>query len=521
MAASSGANTAGGDPLTSGAMVQVQLMTGIVIGALVSVAGWTVFNAWLRRRQTRRMIDDLSGLELPFLMVEFPSRRIHFSGALRERLGPAAEGTRRVDEVIEAVAAVPDRPRLLQMVEEIRTGANVYRDLELSLRFVDGSWHQVEIQLFRLATCGRGAGVLAATVVDRTLAHEVEEERDRLFNLSLDLLAVSDLDGRLLQVNPAWVRVLRWSRDDIMARTFVELIHPDDRDRAHQAQDELRQGMPVRELELRTVCLDGSHRWISWSSFPLIARGTVFTVARDINDRKAAEEELQRYQHRLRQLASQLATVEERSNRRLAEILHDTLAQDLFAASAKLSLLNYPDRLADPSAVLREVADILAHATELTRTLTFELFPPALYEVGLDAALEWLCRSFRKTRGLDCGFELEGVPVDLAQDLRALLYQGARELLGNIYKHADAGRAEVLLRYDGGQITLQVDDDGAGFDLADSGAEEASESVPSGFGLFNIRERLGQLDGQLSIETSPLGGGRVIICLPTPLDPAP
>ena len=95
----------------------------------------------------------------------------------------------------------------------------------------------------------------------------------------------------------------------------------------------------------------------------------------------------------LARLASQLATVEERQNRRLAEILHDTLAQDLFAASAKLSLLNYPDRLSDPSAVLQEVADILAHATELTRTLTFELFPPALYVVGLDAALDEISKN--------------------------------------------------------------------------------------------------------------------------------
>ena len=493
--------------------MQIELVTGLLLGVLAAAAGWTLRNLWQRKLQIQRLVADLATLELPLLMVEFPSRRIHFSPALSELLDVEPDSTRRVDDVIEEFVAEVDRPRLSQLIEEIRTGARVYQEMEFSVLFGDQCWHQVEIQVLRLATCGFGTSVLTATLVDRTRTHEVEEERDRLFNLSLDLLAVGDINGRLMQVNPAWVRVLRWSRDDIMARTFVELIHPDDRDRAYQAQEELRQGIPVRELELRTLCRDGSNRWISWSSFPLVARRTVFTVARDINDRKTAEEQLQRYQHRLRQLANQLATVEERENRRLAEVLHDTLAQDLFAANAKLSLLKYPDRVEDPATVLAEASDIISHATELTRTLTFELFPPALYEVGLDAALEWLCRSFRKTRGLDCSFVLQGEPVDLVQDLRALLYQGTRELLGNVYKHAEADRAEVMLRYDDGMITLRVDDDGRGFDLADKG-DSPEDSTPGGFGLFNIRERLDQQSGQLGIETSPLGGVRVTITLP-------
>ncbi len=497
-------------------MAQMQLVTGLVLGVLTAALFWTLRNLWQRRRQTRHMVSDLSKLELPLIMVDFPSRRAHVSPALGEILDLAPDAVHSIDDIIEEFVAEADRPRLQHLVEEIRTGVHVYRDMEFALRFRDQRWQRVEIQAFRLATCGFGTGVLAATLVDRTRAHEIEEERDRLFNLSLDLLAVGDLNGHLQQVNPAWVRVLRWSRDDIMARTFVELIHPDDRDRAQEAQEELRQGVPVRDLELRTLCRDGSHRWVAWSSFPLTARRTVFTVARDINDRKVAEEQLQRYQHRLRQLANQLATVEERQNRRLAEILHDTLAQDLFAAQAKLSLLNYPDRIADPAAVVKEAADIISHALELTRTLTFELFPPALYEVGLDAALEWLCRSFRKTRGLQCTFILEGEPAELPQDLRALMYQGARELLANIYKHADASGAEVSLIYAADAIVLRVDDDGRGFDLADLGGDPAPEAAPSGFGLFNIRERLGQLDGELAIASSPLGGGRVTITMPKP-----
>lgn len=356
--------------------------------------------------------------------------------------------------------------------------------------------------------------LLSAIMAERAQTRDAEEERDRLFNLSLDLLAISDLQGRPLQVNPAWVRVLHWSRDEIMAQPFPELCHPDDRPAALHSLAELSKGTPVRDVELRTRCRDGTYRWLAWNSFPLTARQTVFTVAHDITERKQTEQQLQRYQERLQRLASQLAMVEERQNRRLAEILHDTLAQELFAAQAKLSLLRYPERIDDPQAIIGEVLSILDQANALTRSLTFELFPPSLYEVGLDAALEWLCRSFKQTRGLVCRFKQEGELPDLGPDLRALLYQGARELLGNAYKHGNAAAADVSLLSTAQSISLRVDDDGCGFVLENAAAEDSFYAAAGGFGLFNLRERLGQLGGTLRIDRSPQAGGRVTITVP-------
>ncbi len=476
---------------------------------------WFVRDLMARRRLMVGMIQELAALELPVMMIDLRSLRVWLSPPLSAWLGLEPGLVLGAEEVIERFAAETDQPRLRQLVARFRSGEAMYGDVEFSVKRPDGTFRQTQLQTFRMTVGGLGPGVVLATAYDLSMTRDVEEERDRLFNLSLDLLAVGDLDGRLVQVNPAWVRVLRWSRDDIMARTILDLVHPDDLADARMANEELRQGIPVRELELRTLCRDGSYRWISWSSFPLIARGTVFTVARDVHDRKAAEAQVERYQQRLRQLANRLATVEERENQRLASILHDTLAQELFAAGAKVALLKYPDRLADPQAVVSEAADIINHATELTRTLTFELFPPALYEVGLDAALEWLCRSFRKTRGLDVAFIQDGEPADLPQDLRLLLYQSARELLANVYKHAGASHVEIAIAYRPHRISVTVDDDGSGFDLPEL-VEPDEGAAPGGFGLFNIRERLAQLSGTLTTDSSPLGGARVIMAVPAP-----
>jgi len=497
----------------------MEFVVGIILGALLCAVGLYGREHWQRQRQADALISDIEGLELPVLLIHFPSGRIHVSEPMRGSMDIDTPEDATVDRIIGTLIRENDRIPVQRAVEELRSGVHVYRELSFAMRHRDGRWHEMQAQAFRIGAFGLRSGLVAVTLKDRTQSREVVEERDRLFNLSLDLMAVGDLTGRLLQVNPAWVRVLRWSRDDIMDRTFIDLIHPDDQDRARLAQDDLREGIPVRDLELRTMARDGSHRWISWSSFPLIARRTVFTVARDITDRKHAEQELQRYQDRLKQLASQLSTVEERERRRLAEILHDTLAQELFAAQAKLTLLKYPDQVADVAAVRDEAAEILDHATELARTLTFELFPPALYEVGLDAALEWLCRSFKATRKLPCDYTEEGQPFDLAVEHRALLYQGARELLANVFKHAGASRAEVTVRYLEAAVEVRVDDDGQGFDFANQTSDDTSERT-GGFGLFNIRERLSQVGGQLNIETSHLGGGRVSLTLPAVENPS-
>lgn len=491
------------------------LIVGILLGIGASVVGLMIRETWLRRRQLAALRTDIASLDLPLLVIEFPHRRLYVNQAVADHLGIEIPQETGIDEAVGEFVRESDQQGVQQSIESLRVGVHGYRELTFAIKHRDGRWHDVQAQAFRLDSSGWRSGLVAVTLEDRTESREVVEERDRLFNLSLDLMAVGDLTGRMLQVNPAWVRVLRWSRDDIMDRTFVDLIHPDDRAQAEAALGELATGLPVRELELRTLARDGSHRWISWSSFPLTARRTVFTVARDITDRKHAEQELAKYQQRLRNLASQLSAVEERERRRLAEILHDTLAQDLFAVQAKLTLMKYPDRVADLGAVRDEAAAILDNAADLARTLTFELFPPALYEVGLDAALEWLCRSFRRTRNLPCTFTVHGEPGDLPVERRTLLYQGARELLANVVKHAGATTAEVHVHYGPDALRLQVDDDGGGVDLG-AWPEAGDDDRPSGFGLFNIRERLDQVDGQLGIEPSHLGGARVILTLPNP-----
>lgn len=389
--------------------------------------------------------------------------------------------------------------------------------MEFKLNRRDGTalWLAVRAEIER-DDAGMATRV-SGTWSDVTARVEAEEERDRLFNVSIDLLAVAGFDGFLQQVNPAWVRVLGWSRDELMSRRLAEFIHPEDQDLAIAALAALAEGHPVTDLATRFRCRDGSYRWLSWASFPYPDRRLVFSVVRDISGQKDAEQRLLDYQDRLRAMGSQLASAEERERRHLAVAIHDGLAQLLFAARAKVTLLRYPGKVGDPGVVVDEAIGILDDAMREARSLSFELYPPVLYEVGLEAALSWLARQWSERTGIRCTVDAAAETVDplaISEDTRALVYQSVRELLANAFKHAAADEVRIELQHQPHELRVAVADNGGGFD---SGLRTMPAGAPGdglGFGLFSIRERLRSVGGRFHLETRPGAGSRIELKIP-------
>jgi len=128
-----------------------------------------------------------------------------------------------------------------------------------------------------------------------------EDERDRLFNSSIDLLCVAGFDGRLRQVNPAWTRALGWSAEELTKSPWLEFVHPADVPATIAAGERLRRGLEVRSFENRYRCKDGAYRWLSWNSYPLMEQELIFAVSRDVTELKAAAEERARLEVQLRQ----------------------------------------------------------------------------------------------------------------------------------------------------------------------------------------------------------------------------
>jgi signal transduction histidine kinase len=152
-------------------------------------------------------------------------------------------------------------------------------------------------------------------------------------------------------------------------------------------------------------------------------------------------------------------------------------------------------------ATLREM---VAEALEEVRTLSHTIHPRVLDDLGLAAALTWLARQTREQEALDAeAFADDGAPIPRIP--ATVLYRVAQESLRNAVRHAQARRVELWLRRTATTATLEVVDDGRGFDVG---------SGPGGAGLTNLRERVESVGGDLTVASAPGRGTRIRALLP-------
>src|SRR5262249_3034787 len=123
---------------------------------------------------------------------------------------------------------------------------------------------------------------------------QAEAERDRFFSSSLDMLCVLGFDGRFKRLNPACERHLGFTLDELLNRPVVEFLHPDDRAASTAEAARIAGGAETVSFENRYRCKDGSYRWMLWNAVPALEEKTIYAAARDVTDRKRAEEELRR-----------------------------------------------------------------------------------------------------------------------------------------------------------------------------------------------------------------------------------
>ncbi len=216
----------------------------------------------------------------------------------------------------------------------------------------------------------------------------------------------------------------------------------------------------LNHTETRFVRPDGSVRDVSLFAAPLEPTdpraGTVVAV-QDVTERRRLMEELQKVNAeledrvrertavaekraaQLRILASQLTTAEQRERRRVANILHEHFQQLL--ASARFSLGALERRVSDPKVLplLQQVNSVITEAISVSRSLSVELCPPILYDLGLAASMDWLGRWMESRHHLHVDVQADPQANPKAEDISVMLFHGVRELLFNVVKHAPCG----------------------------------------------------------------------------------
>lgn len=328
---------------------------------------------------------------------------------------------------------------------------------------------------------------------------EANRERfERLFDSApAGYLTLDCADGKIVEANLTIASMLKTPRSELTGQKLSAFIAPRAQDRWHLAQRDLLEGRRRMDLSLEFVSRDGlvidaQVVAISIDGSPDQPRWMHLSVS-DVTELRRTERALQ-----AALAAADLA--EERERRKLAADLHDDAGQLLALALLKLhALSDAPEtelgaRTSELEKLLREVRDRIS-------SLSFQLSPPLLHDVGLPAALRWLAEELESAHRLSTQI-VEEDELELDEDVRTAFYRVIRELLINVVKHAGVGEACIRISRDVDVARIAVEDRGVGM---------PSRAKRYGFGLMAVRERVERLGGTLEARQTAGGRGTTVV----------
>lgn len=215
----------------------------------------------------------------------------------------------------------------------------------------------------------------------------------------------------------------------------------------------------------------------------------------------------------LADLLHQVVGAQETERKRIARELHDATGQSLTAISLGLRGVETMVSQGKPvsAAQIRELQTFGTSALGELRQIISDLRPSQLDDLGLVPALQWYVQSFESRCGVKTGFSLKGRSERLASEYETVLFRMVQEAFTNIAKHARATMATVTLQIVPNQVTLEITDNGVGFNPKEV---LNGDNYPSGWGLLGIQERTSLLGGVCQINSGPGQGTKIIVRVP-------
>jgi PAS domain S-box-containing protein len=385
--------------------------------------------------------------------------------------------------------------------------------LESLHRRKDGTTFPVEVivksvtleKVYRLAVV---RDVTRRKLAEKAL-RESEERYRELFENAKDAIYVHDLSGRYTSMNEAAEKLSGYKREEIIGKHFSNFVAP--RDLKHVRRNLCKkldaEGETTYEVDLitrdrRRVPVEVISRLIYENGEPVGVQGT----ARDITERRRAQEALQIYSRRL-------IEAQEAERQSLARELHDEIGQVLTAVKINLQTVQSSSLPDDSEAHIEESIVIVDEALGRIRDISLELRPSLLDDLGLASALRWYVDRYGQRTGIVaevlCGLEEEG--GRLPRDLETECFRIAQEALTNVARHARASRVRVQIEDSFEQLKLTIADNGIGFD---SERVLQTTSSPLTLGLRGMRERVKAMNGSIEIDSSPGNGTKIRASFP-------
>jgi PAS domain S-box-containing protein len=385
--------------------------------------------------------------------------------------------------------------------------------LGLSSYSVEVTWSEESINQLAIA-----ANIIGATLERKyaqTASQESEKRFQYLFAQASIGIAIETMEGRILEVNPAFCSMVGYSPEELLSSSCSRISHPDDEEIEKVLFEELRQGLrPSYRMEKRFFHKDGSQIWgqvsVSLLNTNQGIAPLVIGMVSDVTAQKTAEANLYQRDRELQHLTRRLIEAQEEERRHIARELHDDVGQQEALLAIRLQRIELALPSDSPAPLRNDVQQAINQISEICRAvlaLSHRLHSSKLELKGLVSAMKGFCQEFSEQQAVKVDFTHREVPKDLPQDVSLCLFRILQESLQNAAKHSGCTNFAVHVEGLPDQVQLTVRDSGIGFDV-----EEAIQQ--RGLGLLSMRERLGLLKGTLHIVSRPQDGTEVKVQLP-------
>jgi len=378
----------------------------------------------------------------------------------------------------------------------------------LGLAYYSAHHTWAEESIHQLAIAANIIGATLERKYAQSASLESEERFRYLFAQASIGIALETMEGRILEVNPAFCSMLGYSPEELLSSSCARISHPDDEEVEKLLFEELRQGLrPNYRLEKRFFRSDGSQMW-GLVSVSLLNRNhgsppLVIGMVSDVSAQKTAEACLYQRDQELQRLAGHLIEAQEEERRRISRDLHDDIGQRIALLACEIDFerrnktVSRGERQPPVLPKLRKELDCIA--TDIHK-LSHELHSASLQCCGLKIALKDLCGKYSHNHHLEIDLHTERLDPKLPPDVALCLFRVAQEALANVLKHGQTKKVHVDVVQDSKKVRLTVKDFGVGFD----------PSVQSGgIGLMSMRERLRFCGGLLTVKSAPNQGTEI------------
>ena len=405
-------------------------------------------------------------------------------------------------------------PRLCEQPEAMRAllGCKDPAARPVQMRHLRRDGTALDVAMFVSDVVFSGRPARLAAIEDHTSRLAAERER-RLMRRRIDEIVQKMTDGfmlfdgswRIVYANERALRLLARSREQLLGASVSELfpaLHGTAFERAaRQVAGGEESSAHVEEFVVQVG------RWFDAQIYS--TDDGVAVLFQDTTRRRDAARLLQERERLLTELSRKLLRAQEDERRAIARELHDHLLQELAAAKLLVAAARRePDRARADARLDQALAGCNALIAQL-RTRALDLHPAILEDLGLTAAVDWLCERQRTLTGAQIEREPHAPVPRLDRETEAAAFRIVQEAVTNALRHAQARRVRVCVSDETGRLRLTVADDGVGMSSA---VREAR--LRDSLGLISMRERAELLGGRLTIESAPGQGTRVEAELP-------